>query len=73
MTQYQIHIQGHLDQHWETVFSGFQIHHAYNPDGEPITVMRGDVIDQAALYGIINRLRNLGMELISAQPNPEQQ
>ena len=73
MAQYQIHIQGHLDQHWETVFSGFQIHHAYNADGDPITIMYGDVIDQAALYGIINRLRNLGMQLVSIQPDPEQQ
>ena len=41
------------------------------PAGQPITVITGQVADQSALYGLISRLRNLGVELISIQPQPD--
>ena len=64
---YQIRLRGHLDRRWAVRFEGFKIEHEATPDGQPITVMTGPVIDQSALYGIINRLRDLGIELISVQ------
>jgi hypothetical protein len=68
MTQYQIQIHGHLDQRWEAMFPHFTITHKLLDDEQPITLMVGEVSDQAALYGLISRLRNLGIELISVQP-----
>jgi hypothetical protein len=68
MKHYLIHLQGHLDQRWETMFEGFRLQHDYNDQGQPVTILSGNVIDQAGLYGLINQLRNLGLELISVQP-----
>ncbi len=65
---YQIRLRGHLDQRWAVRFEAFKIEHELTPDGQPITVMTGPVIDQSALYGIISQLRDLGIELISVQP-----
>ena len=73
MAKYQIQIHGHLDQRWETTFPGFAIHHQFSQDDKPLTLMVGEVSDQAALYGVINRLRNLGVELISFQPKTDQE
>lgn len=68
MAQYQIQIHGHLDQRWEKMFSGFTITHQRLQSGEPLSLMVGEVSDQSALYGVINHLRNMGVELISVQP-----
>ena len=69
MTQYFIHIRGHLDKRWGKVLSGFDLTHEYTPTEGPITIVSGDVVDQAALYGLISRFQGLGIELISVQPN----
>ena len=67
---YQIQVRGHLDARWEAMFAGFSINHQVTPAGQPITVITGQVADQSALYGLISRLRNLGVDLISIQPQP---
>jgi len=69
MKTYKIYLEGHLDLRWEVLFEGFSINHRLSVDKHPITVMIGPVVDQAALYGIIGRLRDLGLALISFQPN----
>ena len=61
-TIYQIRIQGQLDQRWLRFFEGLDI--STLQDGE--TIIRG-AMDQAALHGILNRIRDLGMELISVE------
>ncbi|MBK9943255.1 MAG: hypothetical protein IPP13_16735 [Kouleothrix sp.] len=68
MTLYTFQLAGHLDQRWETVFEGFTISHQLTPDQQPITLLTGPVADQSALYGLMSRLRDLGVTLISAQP-----
>ena len=73
MTQYHIKLRGHLDNRWETIFPGFGFNHEMTPENQPTTVMTGEVTDQAALYGIISRLRNLGVELISVQPQTNEE
>jgi hypothetical protein len=61
MQQIKIHIKGIIDQQWLGWFDSLAINHLnYNE-----TVLTGFVIDQAALYGIISHLRDLGLELIS--------
>ena len=57
---YQIHIQGVLDQSWSDWFGGFTITY---PDHE--TLLEGTVTDQAALHGILAKINNLGLTLIS--------
>ncbi len=68
MTMYQIRLYGHLDQRWEALFGGFHIEHSFTPEQVPVTVMTGEVADQAALYGLISQLRDLGVGLISVGP-----
>jgi len=58
---YQIRIKGHLDSQWTDWFGGMTITLEDNGD----TVLTGKVIDQAALYGLIKKVRDLGMSLVS--------
>jgi hypothetical protein len=59
MLQVEVRIKGHINEKWSDWFGGLTIGHS-NPDE---TVLRGIVADQAALYGIISRLRDLGLQL----------
>lgn len=58
---YHIRIRGHLGPQWTDWFEGFAI--TPEPDGD--TMLTGPVVDQAALYGILRRLRDTGLPLIS--------
>lgn len=61
LTIYQIRLKGHLDDHWADWFEGMTI--TQDDNGE--TVLTGEVIDQAALHGLLKKIRNLGLPLIS--------
>ena len=58
---YQIRIKGHLDQQWEDWFEGLTITLKENGD----TLLTGPVVDQAALHGLMKKVRDLGMPLLS--------
>lgn len=58
---YQIRIKGHLDKQWTDWFEGMTI--ALQDNGE--TLLTGPVIDQSALHGLIKKVRDLGMPLVS--------
>lgn len=58
---YYIRVKGHLDLHWIEWFDGLTITH--QADGE--TLLSGPVVDQAALYGILLKLHNLNLSLLS--------
>ena len=58
---YQIRIQGHLGSEWTDWFGGLSIVLEGNGD----TLLSGPVVDQAALYGLLRKVRDLGMPLIS--------
>ncbi len=65
---YQIRIKGHLGPQWMDWFDGLAITLEENGD----TLLTGPVIDQAALHGILKKIRDLGMPLLSvntADPN----
>ncbi len=62
---YQIKVQGRLDERWANWFDGMSIAFESAEDGSTITMLTGPVVDQAALYGLINRMRDLGLPLIS--------
>ena len=61
MLAIEIHIKGTINQQWSGWFGGLTIIHS-DPDE---TVLTGLVPDEAALYGIISRLRDLGLKLVS--------
>lgn len=59
---YQIRVQGHLGPQWTDWFEGMTI--TLEDDGD--TLLTGPVVDQAALHGLLRKVRDLGMPLISA-------
>lgn len=63
---YEIRVQGHLDERWFHRFEGLTI--TLTAAGE--TVITGAIVDQAALYGLLNRIRDLGLDLLSVQRQP---
>ena len=58
---YQIRIKGHLGRQWTDWFSGLTI--TLEEDGD--TLLTGPVVDQAALHGLLRKVRDLGMPLLS--------
>ena len=67
---YQIRIKGHLGCQWSHWFEGLTI--TLEDNGE--TLLTGPVVDQAALHGLLKKVRDLGMPLISVnpiEPDPE--
>ena len=58
---YEIRVKGHLEQRRFNIFESLTITH--HPNGE--TALSGPILDQAALYGLLNRLRDLGITLVS--------
>jgi hypothetical protein len=61
MLQVEVRVKGRINEQWSEWFGGLTISHS-DPDE---TVLTGLVADQSALYGIISRLRDLGLELTS--------
>jgi hypothetical protein len=58
---YQIRVKGHLDSQWTDWFEGLSITLEENGD----TLLSGSVVDQAALHGLLKKVRDLGMPLVS--------
>jgi len=66
---YEIRVAGHLDGRWTDRFEGLSLRQ--EPDGT--TVMTGPVADQAALHGLLQGVRDLGISLVSiTRIEPEQ-
>lgn len=63
---YQIRVKGYLDQERSSWFDGLTITH--NEQGE--TILSGALIDQAALYGVLLKIRDLGLPLLEVTQNP---
>ena len=61
---YQIRIKGHLGSQWTDWFEGLTITLEDNGD----TLLTGLVVDQAALHGLLKKVRDLGMPLVSVSP-----
>ena len=66
---YEIRLKGHLDDRWATQFEGMTV--TLEDNGE--TLLTGPVVDQAALYGLLRKVRDLGMPLLAVnrvEPGP---
>ena len=61
MQEIEIRVEGHLDKSWADWLDGFDLCHTETAE----TILTGDVEDQAALYGLIAKLRDLGVKLVS--------
>jgi len=59
--QYEIRIKGHLDDRWAAWFGGLTL--TLEDNGE--TLITGPVVDQAALHGLLRKVRDLGMPLLA--------
>jgi len=64
---YEIRLQGRLDSRWFDWFDAFTVENL--PSGE--VVLRGHVTDQAALHGVLERIRDLNLKLISVNQLPD--
>jgi len=59
---YQIRVQGQLERRWEHWFDGLQLSIEHDS-----TILEGELSDQAALYGVLLKIRDLGLPLLSVQ------
>jgi hypothetical protein len=67
--RYEIRLKGHLDGRWASWFDGLTL--AHESDGT--TVIHGAGLDQAALHGLLQKVRDTGLPLISVTPlDPDQ-
>jgi hypothetical protein len=67
--RYEIRLKGHLDARWADWFAGLSITWEDNGD----TLLTGPVVDQAALHGLLRKVRDLGLPLVSVlcvEPEP---
>jgi hypothetical protein len=60
-TVYEIRIKGHLDDRWTEWFDGM----SFTRDGDGTTILYGPVVDQCALHGLLGKVRNLALPLVS--------
>jgi hypothetical protein len=66
--RYEIRLNGHLDSRWAAWFDGMSLLN----ESDGTTVIRGPVIDQSALHGLLQKLRDLNLPLISVtQVDPD--
>ena len=70
MSFYKIRVKGHLDEHWSDWFDGLEITNLEN--GE--TMLYGEIVDQAALHGVLAKVRDLNLALVAVSSvGPERQ
>ena len=63
-SSYQIRLRGHLSAQWTTYFEGFTLTNCKN--GEAL--LTGVIMDQAALHGVLAKIRDMGLPLLSVNP-----
>ena len=63
MAVYEIRVKGHLDGRWSECFDGLAIANLKNGDA----VLSGEIIDQSALHGVLNKVRDLGLPLVAVR------
>ena len=70
MSYYKIRVKGHLDRRWSDWFDGLEITNLQNGEA----MLSGDIVDQAALHGVLAKVRDLNMALVAVSSvGPERQ
>ena len=64
---YRIRVQGKLDDSWSVWFDGMVVESQIDISGESVTTLSGWIPDQSALHGILNKIRNMGLKLLSVE------
>jgi len=64
---YRIRIQGYLDESWSGQLGGMAISTAQSGDEAPVTTLEGELVDQAALAGVLGMVYDLGCPLLSVE------
>jgi hypothetical protein len=59
--RYEIRLKGHLDSRWAAWFDGLSL----TNENDGTTIIHGPVVDQAALYGLLQKVRDVGLPLVS--------
>ena len=65
MPIYRIKVSGHLDRHWISWFELLEITTEHDRNGRPVTVLTGPVNDSSEMRGLLTKIWDLNMELIS--------
>ena len=65
--RYEIRLQGHLEPRWADWFDGLSL----RQESDGTTVLSGSVVDQAALHGLLGKVRDLGLPLIAVRRRTE--
>jgi hypothetical protein len=60
---HEIRVQGHLDERWSDWLEGFAVTH----ESDGTTTLTGPLADQAALHGVLNRIRDLALPIVSVR------
>jgi hypothetical protein len=68
MMSVEIRVKGRIDEDWKEWFEGLAITHTEENE----TILSGEVADQAAIYGYIAKLRDLGLPLVLVKPSEEE-
>jgi len=66
LPQYEIRVNGHLGSRWAAWFDGLNL----TTEDDGTTVLRGPVVDQSALHGLLLKLRDIGIPLVSLTELP---
>jgi hypothetical protein len=67
--RYEIRLKGHLETRWASWFDGLSLTH----ESDGTTTIHGPIVDQAALHGVLQKVRDLGLPLVSVtQVDPDQ-
>lgn len=67
-SKYEFKVKGHLDERWSVWFEDLAISTGFDETGAPVTTFIGPIIDQADLYGVLRKIRNMNLMLISVNP-----
>ncbi len=66
MAAYEIWVKGHLDRRWSEWFDGLKITNLENGEA----MLSGEIVDQAALHGVLAKIRDLGLPLVAVRSAP---
>ena len=69
---YRIRVEGHIDESLADILGGMVITRAFTADKKPLTILVGQMKDQAALSGVLNELYEMHLPLLTVESMPQQ-